>query len=795
MKRSASGLAQSPSLRAPRTESQQTAINVDEVDVDAEAEPESILKHWAAHGEYFLCTICHPKAPTVDESKKTRPGIYAGRLKTLAHRRTPNVRDVEKHNATHNARSSQRTVAPMEYESADAKASALFNTRIPTHKEAWAVSIVFGNIAYCKFEDPYFRGALKYPPPDSRRAAAACVELLYEQTRRDLERDLKNKLVLLCLDGGTCNRVTLMNYTVCPIEDVHHKDGSSERNVRFLMSAPVPNGSAAEIRTTLKAALEQLRTMDVVCVGACTDNASAMAAALRDDDELTTEDLDGMSETPAIDEIFNFDNVEEGPDAAEGWDESVFGDEAELSAFDEASQFFVHIRCWCHTMQLVVGDIAKHQQLNPGMNLMKKILALSRGDRALLQLRAVNHGVARTRIVQPACTRWNSFTRAGFRMLELQEHIEALWPMLAKKGEWFSLRLFVLVTAPFAWATDVLQSDGATLTTASGCIDRIREHLSTVDSEAEKIRAVEVQATVQAMVEFARQRLRLREETYLVNDVTKMLKLLDNKASAMDADEEDWILDKLRRWTITTGASFNGMEREIKDFRNRGMVMRAEPSETFWNRSSFTAVGGIRQKLLNVIASEASVERSFQIQDGKWSKLRNRTASSTIDKEVFIRMNYNAQEEKVPRAGRRDDISLEEWHRVLETVAEDEFTGRRRTRGALKPQADALRSGSSIWLDVKATDALDMETFNLKLRCVVTIVEEAARVRLWNATNPQTRSRAKPRGREFTVSTEVPEHGDDVSIETYMDCGMVGKTHKFNPEVDTWEFRAANVPR
>ena len=82
-----------------------------------------------------------------------------------------------------------------------------------------------------------------------------------------------------------------------------------------------------------------------------------------------------------------------------------------------------------------------------------------------------------------------------------------------------------------------------------------------MDNEAEKIRTIEVQATVQAMVEFARQRLRLREETYLVNDVTKMLKLLDNKASAMDADEEDWILDKsqpvlhLTEWNVKSKTS------------------------------------------------------------------------------------------------------------------------------------------------------------------------------------------------------------------------------------------------
>ena len=72
------------------------------------------------------------------------------------------------------------------------------------------------DLAYNKFDEKYFTTPIekKYPPPKSRAEAKRYVEKLYDQVYADMRSDLARKAVLLCLDGGTCNKTTLINFTV-----------------------------------------------------------------------------------------------------------------------------------------------------------------------------------------------------------------------------------------------------------------------------------------------------------------------------------------------------------------------------------------------------------------------------------------------------------------------------------------------------------------------------------------------------------------------------------------------------
>ena len=584
----------SPIARTPRRESSTIAINVDAdsvpIDVDVNDDPVDVKDNWVLHDGYWICKSCHPKAPALDPSKfkckKDGVDVYHGRLR----KGTPN-RTVKDHNEM--CLKKQTKPSPkklLEYEKPGARAAAGLRMAMPIRDEAWACAIVFSEISYRQLECPYFEGALQYAKPKDRRTAKAVVAALYNKVYTKMAADLHGKAVLLCLDGGTCNRTTLINFTVCPVSTVAHSHGS-ERNVRFLTSTAVPNGTADEIRIAINGAKDKLEAMGAVCVGACTDNASAMAAALREDIELPgheealDEEIAGEEgEDPDLDELFDFSAVEQSPDAD---DSQLFDDDIQ----DESPGFFVHIRCWCHTFQLVVGDLAGLPQLDPGMNLMKTILGLSRGERKILQDQAIASGMTRTRLVQPACTRWNSYTRAAFRILELHDVIARLHPTKVKPGEWFSLRLFVAVTAPLAWATDNLQADDATIETAREMMRKVRGALDDVDEEALKIKKQQVQSAVQSVIQHARQRLALREEAYLTNDVTRLLALLDHRFSAMNADDEDWVVDMLERWCITTKCDSASVKDEVKLFRTRNFQLRALDEETIWNKSQFTCVG------------------------------------------------------------------------------------------------------------------------------------------------------------------------------------------------------------
>ena len=782
----------SPPVRTPRRESSSIAINVDvdSTPIDVDDEPVNVKENWILNEGYWICKTCHPKAPTLDPSKlkckKDGVDVYVGRML----RSTPN-RTLKDHN---DACAKKQAKPPpkklLEYEKPASRAAAGLRLSMPVRDEAWACAIVFSEISYRQLECPYFAGALQYAKPKGRRTAKAAVATLYNKVYSKMARDLHGKAVLLCLDGGTCNRTTLINFTVCPISAIAHDHGN-ERNVRFLTSTAVPNGTADEIRIAINGAKDKLEAMGAICVGACTDNASAMAAALREDVELPAheetldEDIaaDDDQVAPDLDELFDFSAVEQPPGRED--DEELFDEDPDA----ENSGFFVHIRCWCHTFQLVVGDLAGLPQLDPGMNLMKTVLGLSRGERKILQDQAVAAGMTRTRLVQPACTRWNSYTRAAFRILELHDVIVRLHPTKVKPGEWFSLRLFVAVTAPLAWATDNLQADDATIETARAMMRKVRGALDDIDAEALKIRKQQVQSAVQSVVQHARQRLALREEAYLTNDVTRLLALLDHKFSAMNADDEDWVVDMLERWCITTKCDSTSVPDEVKLFRTRNFQLRALDEDAFWGKSQFTCVGHIRAQLMNVIASEASVERSFQVQDTKWSKLRNRASVETIDKEVFIRMNYEAQEPKVKRQGRREDIDHEEWAKLVATIGEEEHVGRRQTRAQLRPNPEALRDGSAIWLTCPAVNETTDEQLTLKLRGTVSVTEEIDRQTLWAAAPPAGRG-PKPRGRAFCFTAAVPRPGDEVNVQLFTECRLPNKRISFDPDRDPWQFRS-----
>ena len=151
-------------------------------------------------------------------------------------------------------------------------------------------------------------------------------------------------------------------------------------------------------------------------------------------------------------------------------------------------------------------------------------------------------------------------------------------------------------------------------------------------------------------------------------------------------------------------------------------------------------------------------------------------------------MNYEARAEKVKRINRSDDIQNDQWHELVDALPEGESTGRRMTRAATRPNLDALRQGSKIWIDVEATKSTG-EKCKLRVRGVVSIKDEKERLRIWNATPPQNRQpRNKPSGNLYSARTEFPDENDEVDAATFIDCELLETIIQIDRNTQ-WSFR------
>jgi hypothetical protein len=240
----------------------------------------------------------------------------------------------------------------------------------------------------------------------------------------------------------------------------------------------------------------------MIPVGIVSDNASAMAHAIEDYDEDDDDDVAGAA-------MFT-----EDPPANE--------DEAEEE--EGEGNFFVHVRCWSHVFQLLIGDVAK--QLPTAVEVLRKVLHISRSTRDHVARLRIIAGKSTTKLVIPTATRWNSQTRSAARILDFVCELQEAGVGLTV-DEIVALKVFVICTAPFSWATTKSQSDHATIGTVRHLCSEIRDEFNTIKNQAQEF-PESTRNMVLRVCAAAEAALLTREARYLTNTVTDALDTLES---------------------------------------------------------------------------------------------------------------------------------------------------------------------------------------------------------------------------------------------------------------------------
>lgn len=397
-----------------------------------------------------------------------------------------------RHTQSHkNARSSTSTATAAEH---------FFGTA--PKAEVWVWAMIDGGLSYSTFTRSSFVDAIqsvlpsnvKFDPPTYRTLRAGVFDLA-SHLRQMIKMKYGHQPAVLALDAGTIHRRTLLNFVVQPC---------GERSCKpiFVCSRQVCDSKAATITAVLKEVRKHIsEAFELTCVAVVSDNASAMARGIAD--EKSDED----------------ENDEEPNGEDETFFETDAADEDDSFCDDSDQPFSVHIRCWAHVMQLLIGDIAK--KLPEAVAALKRLTSLPRSVRAQIRINCVRVGKTARTIIMPAVTRWNSATRAANRIIDIAPEIEQCG-IAIEANEILNLRVFLVLTAPFCWATTRLQADDANLQIARAQCAMIREQIDHVRNKAQEF-PPNVQRKVLELTAHALERLTVREGSYLTNVITLSL--------------------------------------------------------------------------------------------------------------------------------------------------------------------------------------------------------------------------------------------------------------------------------
>jgi hypothetical protein len=406
-----------PKAKSPRTERRSAASESSNVTGEAVVEEivveddpatgpvaavltkdEFLAKHFWTEGKQFhFCRICHPGDVFNRFAGSTGKGgagikgrfVYSTAPKTLrmhAEEHTEAIALARK-NATNVQHSFSRVV-----------------TGITVPHQNWAIAIAMSGMAFSDVENAYIRAAIESnePLPQNREQATTAVTKLKQSLQLELKHKLHGCMVMLALDGGTLNRQSLLNFAMIPIPTSNGMTPVPYFVESVRVASSTANSIAGEVEKIIKLTSE---VYGVKVIGMVTDNASNMVRAARELGGYDDEAEDDLDDTATADD----------PNAIEAW-LAEERPEPLVQVSPTVSTFFVHLRCWAHTLQLMIGDIAKQSQA--AITAVKNLWCLPRATRNKLTAERMREGHTRTHLVRPAVTRWNSFTRAAITAIE-----------------------------------------------------------------------------------------------------------------------------------------------------------------------------------------------------------------------------------------------------------------------------------------------------------------------------------------------------------------------------------------
>ena len=160
-----------------------------------------------------------------------------------------------------------------------------------------------------------------------------------------------------------------------------------------------------------------------------------------------------------------------------------------------------------------------------------------------------SQGPERTQRPSGVETRWNSFVKCMLRILEIPTQLNMAMSFKLKDTDLYTLRIAVLVLSPICWATDVSQSDTASLATVRQTVSQIEkdmEFLMTVNYRQTDLRN-DILIAVKDMLKC----LASRVEKNLMNGLVRLWDFFD--PTTPDAETDAFVLNNVSKYFADCG--------------------------------------------------------------------------------------------------------------------------------------------------------------------------------------------------------------------------------------------------
>jgi hypothetical protein len=344
--------------------------------------------------------------------------------------------------------------------------------------------------------------------------------------------------------------------------------------------------------------------------------------------------------------------------------------------------FLLHIPCAAHTLQLCVKKALKLSPVAPCVNGLRALLLAFKHNKELRSLLKDQQGVMRRgkqplQLITIVPTRWNSVYAAAERVIELQECLRPCIPsiiaQLAREKRrdyseltysdvsfWQPLAALIAFLVPYQIATDIVQSDDATVADA-------HHQLAGLMFRADALKEPHLLASVKEELKDIIHRQWVEHVNLNIVILCSQFSFDPAYTSFKDqekVDADDWFVQWgakfLKHYSLAVHDDELDIARTLEDQRSQfvqreGLFGSLEKRRSnlgsgkslprkLWGSYLTTVpeMAGCVVALLELTASEAAVERSFSRQGLVHTKTRNRLADDSVHVQMAFAFNSRA---------------------------------------------------------------------------------------------------------------------------------------------------------
>ena len=318
--------------------------------------------------------------------------------------------------------------------------------------------------------------------------------------------------------------------------------------------------------------------------------------------------------------------------------------------------FLVRVPCAAHTIQLVVKQVMGCARWSAVQRTADDILhRFAACKEARSRLRSLQQGEKHEYcLIKPNDTRWNSHMYACERLHLLRRFINIIYPQ--DDSCWTELQAYVNFLIPFQVATDIVQSDSATLFDVFQQWCKLHQHVKTADEGIVKLSTaalnerwetqVNKPATIaSALLSLDVDLVQLKVAAETIEDARRFVVSFGSAylrffhMSALSEDDLSGLLRNQLGQFVGRRGRFQQLDEQVRTMKkSAGAQWSAVDVWALYEMELAT----VATALLTMPASEAAVERSFSAQGAVHSKLRNRLHDITVQQEMFVAFNHSA---------------------------------------------------------------------------------------------------------------------------------------------------------